>query len=194
MKIITTIMLGFLLTTNALAQDNDFYQDKTLQMLVGYSPGGGYDQYARTLARYISKHIPGNPNVIVRNVPGAGSMVLMNQLANTLPNDGTVIGTVARGLPLTDLVETEQDRQIMRLLFARNEMGRPFVASPNVPEERLAILRNAMEATANDPEFLRDIENQGLNAIFMSGQAITEVIQEAYEYPEEVINAIANVM
>jgi len=86
----------------------DFYNGRTVQLMIGYSAGGGYDTYGRTLARHLGKHIPGNPNVVVRNVPGAGSLVLMNQIANTLPNDGTVIGAVNSGMPFEPLFGNEQ--------------------------------------------------------------------------------------
>jgi tripartite-type tricarboxylate transporter receptor subunit TctC len=75
----------------------DFYKGKTVSMNVGYTTGGGYDAFARLIARHLGKHIPGNPNVVVKNVPGAGSLLLANQLVNTLPKDGTQIGTVSRG-------------------------------------------------------------------------------------------------
>lgn len=86
----------------------DFYSGRTLEVHVGYSPGGGYDTYARTLARHIGKHVPGNPSVVVRNVPGAGSLVLMNQIANTAPRDGRVIGLVNSGIPFEPLFGNEQ--------------------------------------------------------------------------------------
>lgn len=85
-----------------------FFQGRTVQLLVGFSPGGGYDTYARTLARHLSKHIPGNPNMVVRNVPGAGSLVLMNQIANTVATDGTVFGLVNSGIPFEPLFGNEQ--------------------------------------------------------------------------------------
>lgn len=90
------------------ASEADFYEGKTVQVLIGYSAGGGYDTYGRTLARHLSKNIPGNPNVVVKNVPGAGSLVLMNQLAKVLPNDGTVIGFVNSGMPYEPLFGNDQ--------------------------------------------------------------------------------------
>jgi len=86
----------------------EFYKGRTVQLMVGYSAGGGYDTYGRTLARHLGKHIPGNPDVIVKNVPGAGSLVLMNQIGNTLPSDGTVIGAVNSGMPFEPLFGNEQ--------------------------------------------------------------------------------------
>jgi tripartite-type tricarboxylate transporter receptor subunit TctC len=83
----------------------NFYRGKTLTILVGYTPGGGYDLYARLLAAHIGRSIPGNPTVIVQNLPGAGSMLSANTLFNTSPKDGTVIGTFARGLPAEELMQ-----------------------------------------------------------------------------------------
>ncbi len=96
--------------TFAQAQSSveDFYEGRTVQLLIGYSAGGGYDGYARTLARHMGKHIPGNPEIVPRNVPGAGSLVAMNQLANTAPQDGSVFGTVGRGMAFEPLFGNEQ--------------------------------------------------------------------------------------
>jgi tripartite-type tricarboxylate transporter receptor subunit TctC len=307
----------------------DFYKDKTVQILVGYSAGGGYDTYARTLARYIGEQIPGNPNVIVKNVPGAGSLVLMNQIANTLPRDGTVFGTVARGaafeplfgneqalfkpqelnwlgslndemgmcaawhtadvktledlrehellvggtgagadtdtfprvlaevldfkfnlasgypgsseinlamergeieghcsggwtgvktswapwieegklnplfilsrskhpeLPevplIMDLAENDYQKQVLQLMLARQVMGRPYVAPPGIPADRLVALQKAFEATASDPEFLAEAERKQLEISFVSAADITEVVRESYRASPEVVQVI----
>src|SRR5487761_1111846 len=71
----------------------DFYKGKTITVVVGFSPGGGYDAYARPLARHLSAHVPGNPRVIVQNMPGAGSLVAARSLNATQPTDGTAIVT-----------------------------------------------------------------------------------------------------
>lgn len=80
-----------------------FYKGKTVTILVGYAPGGGYDTYARTLAAHIGKYIPGNPTVIVENMEGAGSIKATNHLFTTAAKDGTVFGTFGRGLPYAEL-------------------------------------------------------------------------------------------
>ena len=64
---------------------------------VGFAPGGGYDLYARTLARHMQRYIPGNPAVVVQNMPGAGSMRSANFIYNVAPKDGTAVATFARG-------------------------------------------------------------------------------------------------
>lgn len=82
----------------ALAPADDFYTGKTLTIMVGFPPGGGFDANARLLARYIGRHIPGNPAVIVMNAPGAGSLTAVLRLDVNLPTDGTVINIFNFGL------------------------------------------------------------------------------------------------
>jgi len=84
----------------------DFYRGKQVQMIVGHSPGGGYDIYARLLARYLGYYIPGNPTVVVQNMMGAASLVSANYLYGKAPKDGTVIGMIDRGLPLMAILGT----------------------------------------------------------------------------------------
>ena len=72
-----------------------FYHGKTVRIVVGFSAGGGYDQYSRVIARHLSKYIPGNPAVIVDNMPGAGSIIAANHVYNAAPKDGTVIGNIS---------------------------------------------------------------------------------------------------
>jgi tripartite-type tricarboxylate transporter receptor subunit TctC len=317
----------------AVAQEQspaEFYDGRTLELMVGYSAGGGYDTYARTVARHIGKHIPGNPNVIVKNVPGAGSLVLMNQLANTLPRDGSVIGSINSGMPfeplfgneqakfniedmnwlgnvlvattigvvrkdtginswkdmrtqsvtmgatgsgsntnmvprimakifdlkinviagypgandivlamergevdglgsrfmsslksstpewleedsdvrilyqiarkkhhdlpnvplVSEMAETDTQRQAANLLGARLVMGRPYVAPPGVPADRLAALRKALEDTTNDPEFLADAQKQSLAIEFANADEMIEFYREVYQAPAEVVKFV----
>jgi tripartite-type tricarboxylate transporter receptor subunit TctC len=82
----------------------DFYKGRQLQVVVGYGAGGGYDVYARLVARHLGKHIPGQPNAIVQNMPGAGSLRAVNYLFNTAPKDGSTIGTFARNMPLMGIL------------------------------------------------------------------------------------------
>lgn len=76
----------------------DFYRGKTVTIVVGHSPGGGFDRYARSIARHMGKYIPGNPNIIVNNMVGAGTMVSANYTFNQAPRDGTVINSFDGGL------------------------------------------------------------------------------------------------
>jgi tripartite-type tricarboxylate transporter receptor subunit TctC len=92
-------------TTTASAQNPDieaFYRGKTLSMIIGYPVGGANDNYARTLARHIGKHIPGNPAVVAKNMQGGGSVIAANYMANTAPRDGTVLSLLAATAPLEE--------------------------------------------------------------------------------------------
>ena len=82
----------------------EFYRGKTVELYIGYSVGGGYDVYARLLARHMGKHIPGNPQVVPKNMEGAGSLRLTNWLFNIAPKDGTVFGAIGRGTAFDPLL------------------------------------------------------------------------------------------
>jgi len=93
--------------TSALAQ-SDFYRGKTVNLVVSASAGGGYDIMGRTIAKYLGKHIPGNPRVIVSNMPGAGGLTAMNYLYRNAPKDGSFIGSVQNNLPFEPLLGTKE--------------------------------------------------------------------------------------
>jgi tripartite-type tricarboxylate transporter receptor subunit TctC len=297
----------------------DFYAGKQVSLYIGYSPGGGYDTYARVLARHIGKHIPGNPTVVPQNMPGAGSLTLANFLYNIAPKDGTAFGTIGRGLamepllggagtrfeatsygwigslnsevsicaswhtspvrnvddmrtqqlivggtgsgsdteifptalrsllglnirlisgypggndvllamergevdgrcgwswttvvttrpdwlaenrinvllqlalekhpdlpdvPLVmDLARNDDERMAMELIFARQVMGRPYLAPPGLPSERLEALRRAFEATTTDPEFLADAARIDLELNPVTGEDIDALLARIY--------------
>jgi tripartite-type tricarboxylate transporter receptor subunit TctC len=82
----------------------DFYKGKVVSLVIGYGSGGGYDVYGRLVATHLGKYIPGNPTVVVQNMPGAGSLRSVNYLYNTAPKDGTTIGTFARDMPLLGII------------------------------------------------------------------------------------------
>jgi tripartite-type tricarboxylate transporter receptor subunit TctC len=89
----------------------EFYKGKRINLIVSYGPGGGYDVYARVLAKHIGKYIPGNPNIVVQNMPGAGSLRGANFLYNVAPKDGTAFGTFARNMAMLGLMKTGQNVQ-----------------------------------------------------------------------------------
>jgi tripartite-type tricarboxylate transporter receptor subunit TctC len=308
-------------------------QEKPVSLYIGYSTGGGYDVYGRVVARHIGRHLPGNPNVIVNNMPGAGSMRLANWLYNVAPKDGTVFGTVARGIAFDTLLgmpganfdatkfnwigsandevsvcvawhtsgvtkfeETTQKELIVggtggsadtdqfpkvfngvlgtkfkivagypggndinlamergevqgrcgwswssvistkpdwlkdkkvsvlvqlslekhpdlpnvplitefakdplqqgvfKLVFARQVMGRPFVAPPGVPADRVATLRKAFLETMKDKELLAEAEKAQLEITPVSGDAVQKLVADAYAMPQEVIKKTAEVL
>jgi tripartite-type tricarboxylate transporter receptor subunit TctC len=312
--------------TVAPAAAQDFYRGKTLTILVGFSPGGGFDLNARVLARHIGRHIPGNPSVIVQNMAGAGSLTAVHYLDQTAAKDGTVIdifnfgnigesrlnpdrikidfrkfnwigsisqdltvcyvwhamgvkaladlqkvGRVHMGLtgmgsssdtnqrilknvfkvpvqqvagypgsaeqriaiergeldgdcgawssiPLewieghkivpvirsgpifapdmprdipysVDIAPSERDRQVLRLLLASAQVGRPFIASQAVPGERVRILRDAFNATMKDPQFLAELEKLRLPISPKTGEEALKVVEEIYATPDDIVQA-----
>lgn len=318
--------------TPSSAQDKSFYEGKTLEILVGFSVGGGYDTYARALAQFIGKHIPGNPTVYVTNMPGAGSLKLVGYLDEVAEPDGLTIGTfdspliiapllrpqeakfdasklswigsiaqntaicalwheaditsfddlfdrerpvilgatgnvdvrymysallknmmgadldillgyrgssdvrlameqgeiagscgeswsslkstatewleekkvdiVAQfgnapnpeleGVPMaSDRAETKEQRDAMRLLFAPQSAGRPYVAPPGVPAERLEILRDAFKATMEDPEFQEYAKGINLEISPTSGADIQALIEEVYQTDPATVEALS---
>ena len=102
------LLAASLVVTNPPARAEDFYKGKAVNITVGFSPGGGYDVNARAVARHLSKHIPGNPNVVVQNMPGAGSVTSVRYLDATAPKDGTVMTVFNPGLITQSVVEPEK--------------------------------------------------------------------------------------
>jgi hypothetical protein len=94
-----------LMSTPAAAQGvAEFYRARTVSFVVGFGPGGGYDLYARVISRHIGRHIPGNPNVVVQNMDGAGSVRAANYVYAVAPKDGTVIAAVNQNMPMYQLL------------------------------------------------------------------------------------------
>jgi tripartite-type tricarboxylate transporter receptor subunit TctC len=308
----------------------EFYKGRNVELYIGYSVGGAYDLYARTIARHLGKHIPGNPTIIPKNLEGAGSLRLANWLYNVAPKDGTAIGTIGRGtafdpllgskgaqfkadkftwigsannevsvcvawkgngittfeevltkelivggtgqaadtdqfprvlngvlgtkfkivsgypggndvtlamergevkgrcgwswssvvsthkrwieeksiivlvqlslakhpdLPdvplIMDFAKTEDQQQIFKLIFARQVMGRPYLAPPGVPKDRADALRKAFADTMKDPEFLADAEKAQLEINPVSGEEVETLVKELYQTPKPLADKAA---
>ena len=312
----------------------EFYKGKNLEFYIGYSVGGGYDLYARTIARHLGKHIPGNPTVLPKNMEGAGSLRLANWLYRVGPKDGSVIGTIGRGtgfdpllgqqgaqfdgtkftwigsannevsvcvswnatsgiakfedlftkemtvggtsmsadtdqfprvlngvlgtkmkivsgypggndvvlamergeiqgrcgwswssvksthhvwldenkmtvlaqvalhkhpdlpdVPLViDLAKTDEQKQILKLIFARQTMGRPYLAPPGIPADRAEVLRKAFMDTMQDPDFIADAEKAQLELNPVDGADLQKLVAEVYQTPPEVAKKAAEVL
>jgi tripartite-type tricarboxylate transporter receptor subunit TctC len=112
----------------------EFYKGKTVSILVGYEGGGGYDLYARLVAQYLGRHIPGNPNIIVQNMAGAGGLRAARNLMTVSAKDGTVLGMLAQTLPFDTLLGYTPDLDAARFTWigrvAMNvEVGVAFASS-----------------------------------------------------------------
>lgn len=308
----------------------NFYKGKQIQILIGSGAGGGYDTYARLVARHLGKHIPGHPTIVPSNKPGAGSLTMTNELVNAGPFDGTVIGapqssaavekllrlgsthgkaahfdatklhwlgsatqdvfvlfawhkskvksfadleheTMLLGssgpntdgslissaldkilgtkiklitgyqtsgaemlameegevdgnamayasvvtmhpawvrdkkirflaqmalkpqpglehVPFVlDLVKKKDDRAVLRLIFAKYQMGRPFFVPPQVPAERVAVLRAAFDATMKDPALLAEAKREGLSIRPVSGKDVQALVTKLYATPKPLL-------
>jgi tripartite-type tricarboxylate transporter receptor subunit TctC len=103
LTLIWTLALGFE-TVYAGSADDSFYKGKTIRLIVAFSAGGGYDTYSRTIARHLSKHIPGNPAIVVENMTGAGGIIHANFMYQQAKPDGLIIGNNAGGLFLQQIM------------------------------------------------------------------------------------------
>jgi tripartite-type tricarboxylate transporter receptor subunit TctC len=146
----------------------DFYKGKIVSLVVGYGSGGGYDVYGRLVATHLGKYIPGNPTVVVQNMPGAGSLRSVNYLYNTAPKDGTIIATFARDMPLLGLIGNNPNVRFdprkftwlgssssyandAYLLFTRKDAAVKSIADARVPGGPPLVLGGTAEgATGND--------------------------------------------
>ncbi|HEY7297792.1 MAG TPA: hypothetical protein VH684_07640 [Xanthobacteraceae bacterium] len=305
---------------------------RTVTMLIGFGPGGGYDAWGRVLARHLGKHLPGNPTVVPQNMPGGGSLNAANHIYTIAPKDGTMLGIIARdaalgpltgvagarfdplkiswvGTPTTetnicistekakvktfedllkqeliigdtgvgtgtysypralngllgtkfklihgfpsssdvllamergevdgicesldsvvgkrpdwiaskkvnvlfqggtepnptlkgvpfiiDLARTSDEKQQIEFLYAGQGIGRPFVAPPALPPDRLKMLRNAFDATMNDPAFRTDAQKQVLDVEPEDGAHLEALIRKIYATPKPVVNKIAELI
>lgn len=315
------------------AAANDFYKGKTITFVVGFSAGGGYDSYARLLARHMPNYIPGSPTIIVQNMDGAGSMRAANHIYNVAPKDGTAISAVNATLlmyqllggkgaqydpaklkwlgsvansnnsvitwhtsgiasvddakkqevpmggtgttsyaniyptimnavlgtrfkvvngytgsslmdlamergeiagrsgaalasllsehpdwvrdkkinflaqigyerdsaiadvpTLGELVKGEREKQIVNVVTLPTTVGYAYWVAPEVPAERVAILREAFMKTVADPNFLAEAKKQGLDIKVQTGDQIEALVKAAAQTPKEVLEATAKTL
>lgn len=101
------VALASTIAATAPANADDFYAGKTVTVVVSYAPGGGYDIYSRLLSRHLGNNIPGKPQVVVQNMPGAAGIVATNHVYNAAPKDGTVIAAVDQNIPMLQLLGGE---------------------------------------------------------------------------------------
>jgi tripartite-type tricarboxylate transporter receptor subunit TctC len=166
-----TLALSVAACSTALAADvAEFYKGNTIIATIGYPPGGGYDAYMRTLARHIGRHIPGNPSVVPRNLPGAGSLVAANFLYNTAPKDGSTIGIFASStLFSAKLGETKAKFEIGKFTWIGNmdqTVGTCVVhADSKIASFQDLFTRQAIFG-ASGPTAVNSSHARGFNALF----------------------------
>jgi tripartite-type tricarboxylate transporter receptor subunit TctC len=136
-RVVVTLLFGTLSPSVALAQNavEAFYKGKAINILVGSAPGGGYDLYARHVARHMSKHMPGNPDMVVQNMPGAGGLTATNTLYTRSPRDGSTIGHIQGPLSIRQIAGARNVQYDMRKfgwLGSANHTSNVCVLSPRV--------------------------------------------------------------
>jgi tripartite-type tricarboxylate transporter receptor subunit TctC len=160
--LLSLVAAGPLSTGAAADPVAEFYKGKTVDMYVGFTVGGGYDLYARLVARHIGRYIPGSPTVVVKNMTGAGSVRLANFLYASAPKDGTVIGAFARGVPFDPLLGNPGPQFEDGSKFS-------FVGSANAESSVCAAWKGTGFKTFDDMKS-REIVTGGINASNESDQ------------------------
>jgi tripartite-type tricarboxylate transporter receptor subunit TctC len=131
----------------APADTASFFKGRTVQLLIGFGPTGGYDTYARTLARHMGKHIPGNPTIVPQNMPGAGGFIAANNIYSVAPKDGTAMAIVPAGTLLAPLMGTPGARfDTTRFTFVGTPASEtPVCVAHNGPHVKVRTVRDLTE-------------------------------------------------
>jgi tripartite-type tricarboxylate transporter receptor subunit TctC len=111
-------LLLLAMLVSAAAQEREFYRGKTITIIIPIGPGGAYDAYARLLSRHLGRHLPGNPSIIARNMPGGGGVIASNYLSNVAPRDGTTLAIIISSFATDQLFENPQIKYDAREFLA----------------------------------------------------------------------------
>jgi tripartite-type tricarboxylate transporter receptor subunit TctC len=147
-KLLLSFALAFLWQAGAEAQ-TPFYQNKTITVVVGYQAGDGYDIWARLLAAHMGRHIPGQPNMLVQNMPGAGSMIAANNIYNVARPDGLTMGAIGPSLYLDQVIgkkEVQFDWGKFGWVGSTENTPWLFYMSTKTPYKSIDDVRKAKEA------------------------------------------------
>jgi tripartite-type tricarboxylate transporter receptor subunit TctC len=191
-----TVALLFGVNGPAAAQDGveQFFRGKTINLYIGSSAGGGYDTYARVLARHFGKYIPGNPTIVPQNMPGAGSNKLSGFIYTVAPKDGTAIGAIFPGAVLAPLLADaplQHDPSKLLYIGSANSDVYTCVARTDAPVKTFQDLfaREVIVGATNDGGTTRDMPSLSNNVLgtkfrIVSGYAGTKEITLALERKE----------
>ena len=156
------MLCGVFLVGSAASAAEGFYSGKTIRLVVGSAPGGGYDLYSRIFAKHLSRHVPGAPNIIVQNMPGAGGAKAAAYIVSVAPRDGTVVGAVTPGSIINPLVndkmKSEYDPRQLVFLGSLNNGTMVCVTTDRsgIRKYEDALEKRTILATAGEGDTTRD--------------------------------------
>jgi tripartite-type tricarboxylate transporter receptor subunit TctC len=168
-KFALTLAIVLLLAASAHAQA-PFYQGKTITIIVGTKAGDAYDLYPRMLAEFMPKHIPGNPNIIIQNVPGAASMIAANQVYNVAKPDGLTIGAIYPALYFEQLTKKPEVK------FDWTKFG--WVGNPVTSNHLLYMRTDAPFKSMDDIRTASSAPKCGSNGITSTGYYLPKLMEE----------------
>ena len=168
-KFALTLAIVLLLAASAHAQA-PFYQGKTITIIVGTKAGDAYDLYPRMLAEFMPKHIPGNPNIIIQNVPGAASMIAANQVYNVAKPDGLTIGAIYPALYFEQLTKKPEVK------FDWTKFG--WVGNPVTSNHLLYMRADAPFKSMDDIRTASSAPKCGSNGITSTGYYLPKLMEE----------------
>ena len=177
---IIVVVIALVVFAPSSPQAQDYYKDKTLNIIVGYSPGGSFDLYARVIARYIGRYLPGNPTRVVENMPGAGGIIAANHLYNREKPDGLTIGAWASPLILQHIMGNDAAQ------FDGRKFG--YLGIPS-PYDTVCTFNQQSGITKMD-EWINAKRPQKISAIGpgTSTSDIPKLLKAALNLPMEVID------
>src|SRR5438477_361242 len=170
----------------------DYFANKSIDLLIGAPPAGGYDIYARAVARHYGRNIPGHPNIIAKNMPGAASGRAAGFLSTIAPKDGTVIAAIMPGAVMAPLLEDKPEilfdpTKVVELIIGQQVFQRSYIAPPGTPAEQLAILRTAFDTTMHDSQFLADADKMRIDISPLPGDKVQDIVQKLHSTPKSIV-------
>jgi len=120
MRAVILILLALCGAARADDEVEAFYRGRSVDMVIGFSAGGGYDLYARLVAQFMGEHIPGRPRIVSRNMAGAGSRTAAGYVAAIAPRDGSVLATASQSLPLEQALGSQQKFDVLKFIYIGN--------------------------------------------------------------------------
>jgi len=182
MKRILLLLLLSLIAISPVSAQTPFYQGKTVQIRVGFAAGGAFDVWARVIANYLGKYVPGNPMFVVQNMTGGGLMIAANYVYGVAKPDGLTLGVVSPAM-YVEQVTGKKKVQYDWFKFS-------YIGPPAMPADRLKMLRDGFNKMITDPELLADAKKKGLDATPASGEELEAMIKDAGVPSQEIIRQL----